>query len=637
MINLTVNYHRPSTTVDSQTLDGTYLVEDQVVPNGVNGLAKRHVVVFRQRRIKKNKYMAMAAIIVVVIVLLIAGVIAGMYHPGFETDHLSSSQPISSSIPATPKNGLPPSPSQPECGTRPGYGSRHKRVIHGRASETGEWPWQVLVRVGSAICGGVIVSPDWVFTAGHCVLPDNLPTVSSSIVVVAGMLHMTEQEEGTQVRSVARHVIHPRYAQESHHFNYDIALIRVNESFVINDVVRPICLDGLPDDELYAPGKQCVVAGWGFTSARESYFDSGVELSYAEIPLIGRDKCLRWASAHGRRAELQVTPQRICAGYEDKRLQRHDISVPCKGDSGSPLVCQDSASGSWQLVGLVSSGQKCGEVSFFTNVSAMYDFWRIFRNESAIPPKEFECSDGSRSIVRELMCNGVPDCDDMSDETFCQCTDRQFQCDNKMCILEIRMCDTTDDCGDGSDERGCSYFNCSNGGQRVANSSVCDGHFDCDDRSDESNAICAVNSATHFACPEGLRVPHSWICDGFQDCLDGEDETNCNCTEYQFACDNRCIPKDHVCDNVVDCVDRTDEKYCECSDDMFLCAAAGVCWHKEMKEYCDNYQSYNTTCHSMNVCGLLDYCSAVHFEKFCEGLKSILDNRHNVTLNGNGG
>ena len=82
MINLTVNYHRPPSTVDSQTVDGAYLVEDQVVPNGVNGIAKRHVVVFRQHRFKKNKYMAMAAIFFVVVVLLIAGLIAGVYHPG---------------------------------------------------------------------------------------------------------------------------------------------------------------------------------------------------------------------------------------------------------------------------------------------------------------------------------------------------------------------------------------------------------------------------------------------------------------------------------------------------------------------------------------------------------------------------
>ena len=68
MINLTVNYHRPSSTVDSQTVDGAYLVDEQVVPNGVNGLTKRHVVVFRQRRANflKNKYALLAAIFFVV-------------------------------------------------------------------------------------------------------------------------------------------------------------------------------------------------------------------------------------------------------------------------------------------------------------------------------------------------------------------------------------------------------------------------------------------------------------------------------------------------------------------------------------------------------------------------------------------
>ena len=47
---------------------------------------------------------------------------------------------------------------------------RRKRVIGGSISGDGEWPWNVALRAGNnIICGAVIISDQWVLTAGHCV------------------------------------------------------------------------------------------------------------------------------------------------------------------------------------------------------------------------------------------------------------------------------------------------------------------------------------------------------------------------------------------------------------------------------------------------------------------------------------
>ncbi|XP_011662030.2 probable threonine protease PRSS50 isoform X1 [Strongylocentrotus purpuratus] len=640
MINLTVNYHRPPSTVDSQTVDGAYLVEDQVVPNGVNGIAKRHVVVFRQRRFKKNKYMAMAAIFFVVVVLLIAGLIAGVYHPaGFETDTDSTSLPSSSPTSTPDLSGqVPPSitlPNQLNCGTRPGYTTRHKRVIHGRASETGQWPWQVFIRERNIyVCGGAIVDPQWIFTAAHCVnlFDKSRRSQPSNITVVAGSLHRENYDEGTQVRTAVRHIVHPNYSKEYMLFNYDMVLLKLDRPFEINEHVRTVCLESLLNSDLYAPGKKCIVAGWGFTARRESQSDSGVELVYAEIPLIETNECMRWASMISRRQELQITPQRLCAGYEDNRQLLAHISVPCRGDSGSPLVCEDPSSETWHLVGLVSSGPKCGEVSYFTNVSAVSDFWHLIYNESALPPADFECKNGNGTIPREWMCDGALDCLDMSDETECECTDRQFQCDNGRCILDIFHCDNVDTCGDGSDERYCSYFNCSDG-QLVSNSVVCDGVRDC--INDESNEICAYDPETHYACAGGIRIPHSWLCDGSEDCHDGEDERGCNCTSSQFQCDNRCIHTDYVCDEIFDCEDQKDEQNCTCTGDKFFCRAAGLCWDIKMREYCDQRRTCNPDTLIQGVtCEILDFCASEDQITHCPDL---LNNFRNDTDVGNGG
>nr|XP_054748855.1 uncharacterized protein LOC129254382 [Lytechinus pictus] len=641
MINLTVNYHRPSSTVDSQTVDGAYLVHDQVVPNGVNGIAKRHVVVFRQRRFKKNKYMVMAAIFFVVVVLLIVGLIAGVYHPGFETDSDSSSLSSSSPV-STPDHSshVPPSttlPNQLNCGTRPGFTTRHRRVVHGRASEIGQWPWQVFIRENDGyVCGGVIVDPQWVFTAAHCVtlFDKSRRAQAADITVVAGSIHRETYDEGTQERSVIRFIVHPGYSKESVLFNYDMILLKLDRPFEITDHVRTICLESLINSDLYDPGKKCIVAGWGFTARREFPFDENTELVYAEIPLIKPKECFEWASRISRKQELQITPQRLCAGYEDNRQLLAHISVPCRGDSGSPLVCEDTLSESWHLIGLVSSGPKCGEVSYFTNVSAVSDFWHIIYNETALPPIDFDCKNGNGSIPLEWMCDGFVDCLDMSDETECECTERQFQCDNGRCILDQLRCDSIDTCGDGSDERDCSYFNCSDG-QLVSETAVCDGFYDCSNMRDESNDICHYNPETHYACPEGIRIQHSWLCDGRKDCENGEDEDGCDCASHQFACDNRCIHGHYVCDEVFDCDDGKDEQNCTCSEDKFFCGAAGLCWDNKMKQYCDQRRNcVQDTLMPGITCDIFDFCASEDQLSTCQ---SLLDNVRNKTQVGNGG
>ena len=57
-----------------------------------------------------------------------------------------------------------------------------------------------------------------------------------------------------------------------------------------------------------------------------------------------------------------------------------------------------------------------------------------------------------RCIRTELWCDGVPNCDDKSDETTC-CPAGQFQCVvTGECVPADKLCDGEHDCGDSSDE-----------------------------------------------------------------------------------------------------------------------------------------------------------------------------------------
>ena len=53
---------------------------------------------------------------------------------------------------------------------------RKGRIIQGKESESGSWPWQVSVRLKipelgniGHWCGGVLIKPTWVLTSAHCV------------------------------------------------------------------------------------------------------------------------------------------------------------------------------------------------------------------------------------------------------------------------------------------------------------------------------------------------------------------------------------------------------------------------------------------------------------------------------------
>uniref|UniRef100_A0A1A8M4V1 Protease, serine, 56 n=1 Tax=Nothobranchius pienaari TaxID=704102 RepID=A0A1A8M4V1_9TELE len=109
-------------------------------------------------------------------------------------------------------------------------------------------------------------------------------------------------------------------------------------------------------------GSPCLVAGWG------SLYEDGPSADVvmeAKVPLLPQSTC---KSTLGKDV---VTNTMLCAGYLSGGADS------CQGDSGGPLIYQDRTSGRFQLHGITSWGDGCGEKGkpgVYTRVSAFADW-----------------------------------------------------------------------------------------------------------------------------------------------------------------------------------------------------------------------------------------------------------------------
>lgn len=189
------------------------------------------------------------------------------------------------------------------------YNANITRIVGGRPISIDRVPWQVAIyNKGFIICGGSIISEDWVLTAAHCM------EGGGKFTVRAGSSFF---RYGGQVRKVRSVYIHAKYNTNT--ANRDIALMRLRDSFQINSKVQTI---PLAKSTRTLP-KRYFISGWG-TLREDGYTPE--RLRGLTINELSRSECRRKYAV----SKIPITDYMFCASASEKDA--------CQGDSGGPIV-----------------------------------------------------------------------------------------------------------------------------------------------------------------------------------------------------------------------------------------------------------------------------------------------------------
>ncbi|XP_071980888.1 atrial natriuretic peptide-converting enzyme isoform X2 [Engystomops pustulosus] len=239
-----------------------------------------------------------------------------------------------------------------DCGRRPAA-RMSKRILGGRTSRPGRWPWQCSLQSEPSghICGCVLIGKKWLLTVAHCFEGREHAAVWK---VVFGINNLDHPSDFMQTRLVKTIILHPRYNRAV--VDYDISIVELNEDIVETSYVRPVCLPS--KGQLVEPDTYCYITGWGHMGNKMPF-----KLQEGEVRIISLEHCRTYFDT--------ITSRMLCAGYESGTVDS------CMGDSGGPLVCEQPK-GQWTLYGLTSWGSVCFSKvlgpGVYSNVSHFVDW-----------------------------------------------------------------------------------------------------------------------------------------------------------------------------------------------------------------------------------------------------------------------
>jgi len=222
--------------------------------------------------------------------------------------------------------------------------SKAPRVIFGDKAPKGAYPGFVVISIlGYRTCGGIILSPNVVMTAGHCLEIEgfNFASLTNSLGIFEvgkGNIRLKpytgEFVSADETSAVRKIIIHPSYSFVSmHQVENDIALLVLEKEFS-----KPFANIA---KKAPAPGRSSVAVGFGLNNNFSWPGPDGTEIGAPDrlyevqltVGAIGKTPCP--ASYDGGRINATTS---VCA--YGKAVPGGFPSI-CWGDSGGPLYNTD--------------------------------------------------------------------------------------------------------------------------------------------------------------------------------------------------------------------------------------------------------------------------------------------------------
>ncbi len=217
------------------------------------------------------------------------------------------------------------------------------RIVGGITTTIDQVPWQVAVLPSGNLCGGTLLTTQWVVTAAHCMAGE----VPGTVKVHSGLSTLASMTAGNEI-AVDEIIVHPAYSPTTE--ENDLALLHL----VTPAAGTPIKL--FTDAAGPSAGTAATISGWGTTSFQGSVSD---QLRVAGVSVLSGPSGACGSYGTDYKPNVMLCAGAIAGGIDT-----------CQGDSGGPLVID--VAGQPKLAGITSFGNGCAQAAFpgvYTRVS----------------------------------------------------------------------------------------------------------------------------------------------------------------------------------------------------------------------------------------------------------------------------